>query len=132
MFDVKFHLVENVKVGVKVDKEGELVNTVSFETPLDVKGLARFLYLIRSNQAVTCSFTTPQLMMDLLIQEIEHPVGKENSSTSSGLENKAHTPIKTKNEGTATPPKDEAKKEESPTQTKDEKKVDNKQPVAAG
>ena len=110
MFEVKFHLIGNVKVGVKVDKEGELVNTVSFETPLDVKGLARFLYLIRSNQAVTCSFTTPQLMMDLLIQEIEHPKPKEA--------------------GTTTPPKAEEKPD--PKKAKEEKKVDDKQPVAAG
>ena len=79
MFEVKFPLVANVKAGVKVDKEGELVNTISFETPCDVKALARFLYLVRSNMAVTCHFSTPQLQMDLKIEEVDLATPKQTT-----------------------------------------------------
>ena len=96
MFEVKFPMVENVKAGIKLNKDGELVQTITFEGPLDEKSLARFLYLVRSNMSITCTFSTPQLQMDLLIQEIEKPVAKVSEPPKETKEEKKVVPTDTK------------------------------------
>lgn len=69
--DVKFNMVSGIKVQVGLNKDGVLVSKLSCDVPANIREIARLLYLAKSNQSISVVFSTPQMALDLKVEEVE-------------------------------------------------------------
>lgn len=69
--EVKFSMVSGIKVQVGLNKDGVLVSKLSCDVPANIREIARLLYLAKSNQSISVVFSTPQMALDLKVEEVE-------------------------------------------------------------